>query len=64
MILGFIFRKKTNPLIEWADEKQGDDGLLEQSATPTTNRACRKRNPATMYIAWQGYHIFNKIAIG
>lgn len=44
--------------------KQGDDELLEQSATPTTNRACRKRDPATMYIAWLGYHIFNKIAIG
>lgn len=44
--------------------KQGDDGLLEQPATPTTNQVCRKRNPATMYIAWQGYHILIKIAIG
>lgn len=61
---GFIFDKKTNPLIEWADKKQGDDGLLEQPTIPTTNRACRKRDPATVYTAWQGYHIFNKIAIG
>ncbi|AKI26999.1 hypothetical protein D6D64_05255 [Moraxella catarrhalis] len=61
---GFIFDKKTNPLIERADKKQGDGGLREQSTTPTTNRACRKRDPATVYTARQGYHIFNKIAIG